>query len=74
MTVDARRQSLQIITALQTGDHPAIATIVGNLHDAFGDPAIVLGLNLQIGQGVARMGIKTGRYDDQLRRKGFQSR
>src|ERR1700692_1010835 len=71
---DRLLQALQIIAAFQHRYQPAAGRRLGNIKQLLGDPAEILGLEIERGQGIAIMPVKAGRDDDQFRAEFFQLR
>ncbi len=56
----------QVIAAFQQGNHPAVAAIIGDVEELAGDPEVILGLHLELRQGIAGVGVEAGRDDDEF--------
>ena len=66
-------QRLQVVATFQCGDQPPAGVRMRQVDQALGDPGIVLGLQLQIGQRIALVGVEAGRDQHQLRLERMQS-
>src|ERR1043166_8764672 len=70
MGFDRFLQSLQVVAAFQHGDHTAAGALVGEVHQLPGDPAEILGLQIERGQRIAIMRIETRGDRSEERRVG----
>src|ERR1700742_343323 len=57
------RQAFKIIAAFEDGDDAPLRGLVGDIHDLAGRPGEVLLDELQVGEGVALVGVEARRDD-----------
>ena len=65
-------QRLEVVAALQGGDHAAAADGAGDGEELVGNPAEIGGFELELRQRVGAVGVEAGADDDQLGAEGQQ--
>ena len=67
-------QALQVVAAFQDRDNAPARGLVGKVHQLLRDPAEILGVQIQRGEGIAIMRIEARGDDDQFRAELCQLR